>query len=86
MATEKNLFEIQNKNIFNRPDTLYGMMLVISSASNEQVKKSYRNMSLLTQPDVGGIEKLFKTMNWAFQIPSNDAAQEAHFFRLDDVE
>ena len=77
MATEKNLFEIQNKNIFNRPDTLYGIMLVISSASNEQFKKGYHNMSLLTLADVGGIEMLFKTMNWAFQIPSNDAAQEA---------
>ena len=38
-ATEKCLFEIRNKNIMNWPATLYGILLVKSSASKEQLKK-----------------------------------------------
>ena len=49
-ATEKCLFEIWNKNVLNRPTTLYEILLLKSSASKDQVKKHYHKMSLLTHP------------------------------------
>ena len=36
-ATEKCLFEIRNKNVLNRPATLYEILLVKSSASKDQI-------------------------------------------------
>ena len=62
-ATEKCLFEIRNKNVMDRPATLYEILLVKSSASKDQNKKHYHKMSLLTNPDAGGDEEFFKTIN-----------------------
>ena len=42
-ATEKCLFEIWNKNLLNRPATLYEILLVKSSASKDQIKKHSQN-------------------------------------------
>ena len=38
-AREKCLFEIRNKNIKNRPATLYEFLLLKSSASKDKIKK-----------------------------------------------
>ena len=73
-ATEKCLFEIRNKNIMNRPATLYEIVLVKSSASKDLIKKLYHKMSLLTHPDAGADEEIFKTINRAYQILTDDAA------------
>ena len=62
-ATEKCLFEIRNKNVLNRPATLYEILLVKSSASKDQIKKHYHKMSLLTHPDAGGDDEYFKNIN-----------------------
>ena len=44
-------------------------------------------MSLLTHPDAGGDEKLFKTINRAYLFLTNDAAREANnIFGLDQAE
>ena len=86
-ATEKCFFEIRNKNVLNRPATLYEILLVKSSASKDQIKKHYHKMSLLTHPDAGGDEEFFKTINRAYQIPMNDGAREAYNnFGLDEAE
>ena len=86
-ATEKCLFEIRNKNVLNRPATLYEILLVKSSASKDQIKKHYHKMSLLTHPDAGGDEEFFKTINRAYQILMNDGAREAYNnFGLDEAE
>ena len=76
-VTENCLFEIRNKNVFNRPATLYEILLVKKSAPNDQIKKHYHKMSLLTHPDAGGDEEFFKTINRAYQILMNDGAREA---------
>ena len=86
-ATEKCLFEIRNKNVLNRPATLYEILLVKSSASKDQIKKHYRKMSLLTHPDAGGDEEFLETINRAYQILMNDGAREAYNnFGLDEAE
>ena len=86
-ATEKCLFEIRNKNVLNRPATLYKILLAKSSASKDQIKKHYHKISLLTHPDAGGDEEFFKTINRSYQILMNDGAREAYNnFGLDDAE
>ena len=86
-AAEKCLFAIRNKNVLNRPATLYEILLVKSSASTDQIKKHYYKMSLLTHPDAGGDEEFFKTINRAYQILMNDGAREAYNnFGLDEAE
>ena len=75
-ATKKCLFEVQNKNIMNRPTTLYEILLVKISASKNQIKKHHK-ISLLTHPDADGDDEFFKTINRAYQILTNDQAQEA---------
>ena len=61
-ATEKCFFEMRNKNVLNRPATLYEILLVKCS-SKDQIKKHYHKMSLLTHPDASGDEEFFKTIN-----------------------
>ena len=39
-------------------------------------QKHYHKKSLLTHPDAGGDEESFKTINRAYQVPTNDAARE----------
>ena len=71
----------------NRPATLYEILLVKSSASKNQIKKHYHKMSLLTYPDAVANKEFFKTINWAYQIGTNDAAREVHsIFGLDEAE
>ena len=71
----------------NRPATLYEILLVKSSASKDQIKKHYHKMSLLTHTDAVGNKKFFETINWAYQILTNDAAREVHnIFGLDEAE
>ena len=71
----------------NRPATLYEILLVKSSASKNQIKKHYHRRSLLTHPDAGGNKKFFKTIPWAYQILTNDAAREVYnIFGLDETE
>ena len=85
--TEKRLFEIRNKNVLNRPATLYEILLVKSSASKDRIKNHYHKMSLLTHPDAGGDEVFFKTINRAYQILMNEGAREAYNnFGLDKAE
>ena len=86
-ATEKCLFEIRNKNVLNRPATLYKISLVKSSASKDQIKKTLQKMSLLAHTDAGGDEKFFRTINRAYQILMKDGAREAcNNFGLDEAE
>ena len=61
-ATEKCLFEIRNKNLLNRPATLYEILLVKNSASKDQIKKHYHKMTLLTHPDSGGDEVFWRPL------------------------
>ena len=71
----------------NRPATLYEFLMVKSSASKNQIKKHYHKMSLLTYHDAVANKELFKTINWAYQIGTNDAAREVHnIFGLDETE
>ena len=77
-ATDKCLFEIRNKNIMNRPATLYEVFLVKSSASKDQIKKPHHKMSLLKHPYAGGDKEFFKIINRTKQILTNDAVQEAY--------
>ena len=77
-ATENFLFEIRIGNITNRPATRCEILLVKNSASNDQIKKHYYNISLLTQLDAGGDAKFFRTNNQAYQKLTNDAAQEMY--------
>ena len=70
----------------NRPATLYEILFVKSSASKDQVQKLYHKMSLLTKP-AGGDEEFFETINQAYQILTNDLAQEAYnLFGPDEAE
>ena len=86
-ATEKCLFEIRNKNVLNRPATLYKILLVKSYASKDQIKKHYHKMSLLTHSDAGGYEEFFKIINRAYQLLMHDGAREAYNnFGLDEAE
>ena len=86
-VTEKCLFEIRNKNVLNRPATLYEILLIKSFASKDQIKKHYHKMSLLTHPDAGGDDEFFKTINRAYQILMNDGAREGYNnFGLDEAE
>ena len=57
----------------NQPATLYEILLVKSS--KDQIKKHYHRMSLLTYPDAVGDKEFFKTINWAYQSLTNDAAR-----------
>ena len=85
--TKESLFEIRNKNIMNRPATLYEILLVKISTTKDQIKKHSHKMSLLTHHDAGGDKEFFKTINRAYQIPTNDAAREAYnIFGLDEAE
>ena len=86
-ATEKCLFEIRNKNVLNRPATLYEILLVKNSASTDQIKKHYHKMTLLTHPDAGGDEEFLETIIRAYQTLMNDGAREAYNnFGLDKAE
>ena len=86
-AREKWLFEIRNKNVLHRPAKLHEILLVKSSASKDQIKKHHQKMSLLTHPDAGGVEKFFKTINWANQLLMNDGARQVYNnFGLDEAE
>ena len=86
-ATEKCLFEIRNKNVLNRPATLYEILFVKSSASKNEIKKHYHKVRLLTHPDACGDEKFFKTIIRAYQILMIDGAREAYNnFGLDEAE
>ena len=86
-AAEKYLSEIRNKNTMNRPTALCKILLVKRSVSKEQIKKQYHKMRLLTYPDAGGDKVFVKTINRAYQIPTNDAARAAHIiFGLDEAE
>ena len=86
-ATEKCLFEFRNKNVLNRPTTMYEILLVKSSASKDGIKKHYHKMSFLTHHDAGGDDEFFKTINQAYQILLNDGAREAsNNFGLDEAE
>ena len=53
-AIEKFSFEIRNKDIPNRPATLFEILLVRNSPSKDQIKKQYHKLSLLTHPDADG--------------------------------
>ena len=49
-AAEKCLFEIRNKNVLNWPVTLYEILLVKSSASKDQIKKTLPQNELVDAP------------------------------------
>ena len=85
-ATEKCLSEIRNKNIMNRPATLYDILLVKSSASKDQIKNHYHKRSLLTHTDNSGDKEFFNTINRAYQFLTNDTAREAYIFGLEEAE
>ena len=71
----------------NWPARLYQILLLKISASNDQISKHYHKMSLLTHPGAGGDKELFKTINRAYQILTNDAAREAYnIFGFDEAE
>ena len=71
----------------SRPTTLYENLLVKNSSLRDQIEKHYHKMSMLTLSDAGGDEKLFKTLNRAYQNLTNDAAREAYnIFGLDEAE
>ena len=74
-ASEKCLFEVQNKDIMNRPALLYEMLLVNISASKDQIKKLYHKMSLLTKPGAGAEKEFFRLINQAFHFRIHDAAR-----------
>ena len=86
-ATEKCEFEILNKNLMMRPATLYQIFLVNSCASKHQIKKHYHKVRILTNLDAVGDQELFKKINRACQILTNDAAHEAYkILGIDDAE
>ena len=85
-ARKKRVFEIRNKDIRNRPATLYETLMVKSSASGDQIKLHYHKRSLLTYPDIGN-ETLFKIINQAYQFQTNDKERDAYnIFGLEEEE
>ena len=71
----------------NRPATLYEILCLKNSASEDQIKKRCHKMSLLTHPDAGGDEEFFKTINRAYHILTNVATREAYnIFGLDETQ
>ena len=88
MVAKKGLLKFWNKNIMNRPATLYEILLV--KVLNQKISSGnepYHKMSPLKHPDAGGVEVFFNTINWAYQILKNDAAQEAYnIFGLEEPE
>ena len=85
-ARKKRLFEIRNKDIRNRPATLFETLLKKSSASRDQIKQHYHKRSLLTNPDAGD-EELLKTINRAYQFQTNDEKRDANnMFGLEEEE
>ena len=47
---------------------LYEILKVKKTASNDEIKKSYRKLSFKHHPDRGGDEEEFKKINRAYQI------------------
>ncbi len=53
-------------------NNLYEILGVEKTASQEEIKKSYRNLSKIHHPDAGGNEETFKEINNAYSILSDE--------------
>ncbi len=65
------------------PQSLYETLGVSSKATQEELKKAFRQKALEAHPDRGGDEQLFKRINGAYQIlsdPERRASYDATLF------
>ena len=63
----------------NMEKSLYTTLGVEPDATDEQIKKAFRNKSLIHHPDKeGGDEELFKTINEAYRILSDPKLRKAY--------
>ena len=53
-------------------DNYYEVLGVDEKATQEDIKKAYRNLAKENHPDKGGDEEKFKELNNAYQILSNE--------------
>jgi molecular chaperone DnaJ len=53
-------------------ETLYDVLGLNKTATKEEIKKAYRNLSKQHHPDVGGDEEVFKKISHAYNILSDD--------------
>lgn len=60
----------------------YKILNVEKNASQEEIKKSYRKLSLKVHPDKGGDENKFKELNEAFQILGDENKRKEYDFKL----
>ena len=62
---------------FNNNIDYYNVLGVSKSASNEEIKKTYRKMSLKHHPDrKGGSEEAFKKINEAYEVLSEEKKRQ----------
>jgi curved DNA-binding protein len=60
----------------------YKILNVEKNASQEEIKKNYRKLSLKTHPDKGGDENKFKELNEAFQVLGDENKRKEYDFKL----
>lgn len=60
----------------------YKILNVEKNASQEEIKKNYRKLSLKMHPDKGGDENKFKELNEAFQVLGDENKRKEYDFKL----
>jgi DnaJ-class molecular chaperone len=60
----------------------YKILNVEKNASQEEIKKNYRKLSLKLHPDKGGDENKFKELNEAFQVLGDENKRKEYDFKL----
>ena len=77
-VTEKLIRDLKQKNLHQRPFTLYEILLVSETADEETIRRNYKKLAAMTHPDVGGCEEHFKSIFRAFSILSCKAARDLY--------
>jgi len=62
-------------------ENLYTILGVTENATQEEIKKAYREKSKKLHPDVGGSEEDFKKVNEAYSVLSDDRKKQEYDFK-----